>query len=107
MVNERRRKNNEQLRKLIAEYQEGGHYIEAAFVQYCMKFTPSHAMNEDLFEDLRATFFGGATFIFSSIVENAAKSRGHPTREQLDYMSDISDELKGYVNEMLPTVGNA
>ena len=105
-VSERRRKNNEQLRKLIANYQAEGLHVEAGFIQFCMKFVPRTA-SEEQFDDLRTTWFGGATFVFSSIVENAAKSRGHPTREQLDYMSDISDELKGYVNEMLPTVGNA
>jgi len=105
-VSERRRKNNEQLRKLIATYEDEGLYVEAGFIQFCMRFAPKD-MGDDQFEDLRATFFGGATFIFGSITENAAKSRGRPTQEQLDYMSDISDELKGYVNEMLPTVGNA
>jgi hypothetical protein len=45
--------------------------------------------------------------VFSTITENARQSKGMPTPGQLEYMSEISRELRAYCDEMLPTVGNA
>ena len=46
MATVRRRKNDERLGKLIANYQAEGLHIEAGFIQFCMRFVPRTASEE-------------------------------------------------------------
>jgi hypothetical protein len=102
----RSERRKEQLNKAVAELTADGLHTDAAFIRFCIKFTP-HYISEEQYDDMRETFFAGAVFIFSTIVENAARARGVPTSEQLAYMSELSEELRDHVNEMLPTSGSA
>ena len=96
----------ERVRELMEEYLEAGQPVEAAWVAYCYRYAPE-GMPKDQFDDMRETFFAGATFVFSTITDNARQSKGMPTPGQMEYMSEISRELRAYVDQMLPTVGNA
>ena len=94
------------VKELMQEYIDAGRSVEAAWVADCYRYAPQ-GIDKEQFDDMRETFFAGATFVFSTITENARQSKGMPTLEQLEYMSEISRELRAYCDEMLPTVGNA
>ena len=96
----------ERVRELMEEYLEAGQPVEAAWVAYCYRYAPE-GLDREQWEDMRETFFAGATFVFSTITDNARQSKGMPTPGQMEYMSTISRELRAYVDQMLPTVGNA
>ena len=68
----------ERVRELMEEYIEAGQPVEAAWVAYCYRYAPE-GMPKDQFDDMRETFFAGATFVFSTITENARQSKGMPT----------------------------
>ena len=91
---------------LMEEHIANGRPVEAAWLGYCYCNAPQDVDIEQL-EDMRRVFFAGATFLFTTVTDSARQSRGMPTQEQLEYMSQLSRELRAYVDEMLPTEGNA
>jgi hypothetical protein len=90
--------NREELVEAIRECLENGQPLEASWLIFASKVLPD-GVARGQFEDMRTSFFAGATCLFTEMCKRSLSNRGEPSKSDTAFMINVRDELKGFARE--------